>query len=38
LQELQRRNAVLMGEERKIRERAHQLEQVNAILRQSVQQ
>jgi len=37
-QELQRRNAVLMGEERKLRERVHHLEQVNAILRQSVQQ
>ena len=36
-QELQRRNAVLMGEERKLRERVHHLEQVNAILRQSVQ-
>ena|SRR5438093_4349891 len=37
-QELQRRNVVLMGEERKLRERVHHLEQVNAILRQSVQQ
>src|SRR4029450_4872249 len=37
-QELQRRNAVLMGEERKLRERVHHLEQVNAILRQAVQQ
>ena len=36
-QELQRRNAVLMGEERKLRERVQRLEQVNAILRQSVQ-
>jgi len=35
--ELQRRNAVLMGEERKLRERLQHLEQVNAILRQSVQ-
>src|ERR1043166_1723573 len=35
--ELQRRNAVLMGEERKLRERVHHLEKVNAILRQSVQ-
>jgi hypothetical protein len=37
-QELQRRNAMLMGEERKLRERVHHLEQVNAILRQAVQQ
>jgi len=37
-QELQRRNAVLMGEERKLRERVQHLEKVNAILRQSVQQ
>ena len=37
-QELQRRNAVLMSEERKLRERVHHLEQVNAILRQAVQQ
>ena len=36
-QELQRRNAVLMGEERKLRERVQHLEKVNAILRQSVQ-
>ena len=36
-QELQRRNSVLMREERKLRERVHHLEQVNAILRQSVQ-
>jgi hypothetical protein len=35
--ELQRRNAVLMGEERKLRERVQHLEKVNAILRQSVQ-
>ena len=35
--ELQRRNAVLMGEERKLRERVEHLEKVNAILRQSVQ-
>jgi hypothetical protein len=35
--ELQRRNAMLMGEERKLRERVQHLEQVNAILRQSVQ-
>ena len=35
--ELQRRNAVLMGEERKLRERLQHLEKVNAILRQSVQ-
>jgi hypothetical protein len=37
-QELQRRNAVLMGEERKLRARVRHLEQVNAILRQAVQQ
>jgi hypothetical protein len=37
-QELQRRNAMLRGEERTLRERVHHLEQVNAILRQSVQQ
>jgi hypothetical protein len=37
-QELQRRNVLLMREERKLRERVHHLEQVNAILRQSVQQ
>ena len=37
-QELQRRNAMLMGQERKLRERVHHLEQVNAILRQAVQQ
>jgi hypothetical protein len=37
-QELQRRNAMLMGEERKLRARVHHLEQVNAILRQAVQQ
>ncbi len=37
-QELQRRNAVLMGEARKLRDRVHHLEKVNAILRQSVQQ
>src|SRR5262249_16503361 len=37
-QELQRRNAKLMGEERKLRERVQYLEKVNAILRQSVQQ
>lgn len=36
-QELQRRNTVLMGEERKLRERVQHLEKVNAILRQSVQ-
>jgi hypothetical protein len=36
-QELQRRNAVLMGEERKLRECVQHLEKVNAILRQSVQ-
>jgi hypothetical protein len=36
-QELQRRNAMLMGEERKLRERVQHLEKVNAILRQSVQ-
>jgi hypothetical protein len=36
-QELQRRNALLMGEERKLRERVQHLEKVNAILRQSVQ-
>ena len=36
-QELQRRNAKLMGEERKLRERVQRLEQLNAILRQSVQ-
>ena len=36
-QELQRRNAVLMGEARKLRERVQHLEKVNAILRQSVQ-
>jgi hypothetical protein len=36
-QELQRRNARLMGEERKLRERVQHLEKVNAILRQSVQ-
>src|SRR5881628_3167665 len=35
-QELQRRNAVLMGEERKLRERVQHLEKVNAILRQCV--
>ena len=35
--ELQRRNAVLMGEERKLRERVQHLEKVNAILRQAVQ-
>jgi hypothetical protein len=37
-QELQRRNAMLMGEERKLRVRVHHLEQVNTILRQAVQQ
>jgi hypothetical protein len=37
-QELQRRNLLLMREERKLRERVHHLEQVNAILRQAVQQ
>ena len=37
-QELQRRNAVLRGEARKLRERVHHLEQVNVILRQAVQQ
>jgi hypothetical protein len=37
LQALQRRNSVLMGEERRLRERVHYLEQVNTILRQSVQ-
>jgi hypothetical protein len=36
-QELQRRNAMLMGEEKKLRERVQHLEKVNAILRQSVQ-
>jgi hypothetical protein len=36
-QELQRRNAVLMGEARKLCERVQHLEKVNAILRQSVQ-
>ena len=36
-QELQRRNSVLMREERRLRERVHHLEKVNAILRQSVQ-
>jgi chromosome segregation ATPase len=36
-QELQRRNAMLMGEEKKLRERVQHLEQVNTILRQSVQ-
>jgi len=38
LQELQRRNSVLMREERKLRERVHHLEQVNAILRQAIHQ
>jgi hypothetical protein len=37
-QELQRRNVLLMGEARKLRERVQHLEQVNTILRQSVQQ
>ena len=37
-QALQRRNVALMGEERKLRARVHHLEQVNAILRQAVQQ
>ena len=37
LQELQRRNSVLMREEKKLRERVHHLEQVNTILRQAVQ-
>jgi len=37
-QELQRRNAVLIGEARKLHERVHHLEQVNVILRQAVQQ
>ena len=37
-QELQRRNAVLRGEARKLRERVHHLEHVNVILRQAVQQ
>jgi hypothetical protein len=37
-QELQRRNAVLMAEEKKLRARVRHLEQVNAILRQAVQQ
>jgi len=37
-QELQRRNIMLMGEARKLRERVHHLEQVNTILRQAVQQ
>ena len=37
-QELQRRNVVLVREERKLRERVHHLEQVNTILRQAVQQ
>ena len=36
-QELQRRNAVLIGEARKLRERVQHLEKVNTILRQSVQ-
>jgi hypothetical protein len=36
LQELQRRNSVLMREERKLRERVHHLEQINAILRQAI--
>jgi len=36
-QELQRRNAVLRGEARKLRERVHHLEHVNVILRQAVQ-
>ena len=36
-QELQRRNSVLMREERRLRERVDHLEKVNAILRQSVQ-
>jgi hypothetical protein len=36
-QELQRRNILLMREERKLRERVQHLEKVNAILRQSVQ-
>jgi hypothetical protein len=36
-QELQRRNSVLMREERRLRERVNHLEKVNAILRQSVQ-
>src|SRR5215471_1574429 len=35
--ELQRRNSLLMREERKLRERVQHLEKVNAILRQSVQ-
>jgi len=38
LQELQRRNAVLTGEARKLRERVQHLEQVNGILRQAVRQ
>ena len=37
-QELQRRNAVLTGEARKLRERVQHLEKVNAILRQAVRQ
>jgi hypothetical protein len=37
LQALQRRNSVLMGEERRLRERVHYLENVNTILRQAVQ-
>jgi hypothetical protein len=37
LQALQRRNSVLMGEERRLRERVHYLEKVNTILRQAVQ-
>ena len=36
-QELQRRNAVLRGEARQLRERVHHLEHVNVILRQAVQ-
>ena len=36
-QELQRRNALLMGEAKKLRERVQHLEKVNVILRQSVQ-
>ena len=36
-QELQRRNSVLMGEERRLRARVQHLEQVNTILRQCVQ-
>jgi hypothetical protein len=36
-QELQRRNVLLMREEKKLRARVHHLEKVTAILRQSVQ-